>query len=113
LKATEMLCFFRGYLGRPLTSADKGLVRAVMQRYQKARPSPPSPLPVREGRVREPWRAPASPSTGCPSDPAGADGRGTLPEPGRRTVSPSADGSNGPMRAGGQDDSPGSGKDKE
>ena len=35
LKATEMLCFFRGYLGRPLTSADKGLVRAVMQRYQE------------------------------------------------------------------------------
>jgi hypothetical protein len=36
LTATEMLHFFRGYLGRPLTSADKELVRAAMRRYRKA-----------------------------------------------------------------------------
>jgi hypothetical protein len=35
LRATEMLCFFRGYLGRRLTRGDKELVRGVLARYLK------------------------------------------------------------------------------
>jgi hypothetical protein len=35
IRGAEMLRFFRGYLGRKLTSVDKALVREVVRRYLK------------------------------------------------------------------------------